>query len=156
MSEGRTPCTHAYTSLASSPFLNIVRHLPFTRYLLTDEQSEAFERMHRMSLKTIFSLKAPYRKCLARASIATLWERREELFRNFAHKAHASQHFGERWFQPEERSRSRWIAKRRGSYPEILPCYKMEKQELDFYKLVVNNCLEDSSDFYIHNQFNDD
>ena len=108
--------------------------IPAFHTLLTDEQSEALERMQRQSLKTIFGWKVPYSSCLEKAGIETLKQRREALFNRFTHKAFESDRYNERWFTPHQRSsyglRKENLVVQKFAYRDRLknaPCYKMRE-----------------------------
>ena len=65
---------------------------------LTQEQSDAMERLQRQSLKVIYGYDTPYSECLERSGIERMSERRDRLFRNFAAKSYESSRFGPKWF----------------------------------------------------------
>ena len=108
--------------------------VPAFHTLLTDEQSEALERMQRQSLKTIFGWKVAYSTCLERAGIETLRQRRETLFNNFTHKAYESDRYNARWFTPHQKSsyalRREDLVVQKFAHRDRLknaPCYKMRE-----------------------------
>ena len=71
---------------------------------LTEEASNAIERLQSASLRTIFGQDLSYGKCLEKAGITTLKERRDSLLQSFAKKAASSERFSDTWFPLNEES----------------------------------------------------
>ena len=71
---------------------------------LTEEQSEALERLQRISLKNIFGLSTSYETCLQLSGLERLDTRRKNLFRNFVKKSYESDRFRGKWYQSHRSS----------------------------------------------------
>ena len=90
--------------------------------------------MQRKTLKTIFGWNVPYRECLEKAGIPSLWQRRETLFRNFTYKEYASEWYANRWFEKQRpvtyglRKTDEVVQKFAGrDRLRNAPCYKMRE-----------------------------
>ena len=66
--------------------------------LLTQEQSDAIERLQLMAMKIIYGHAVSYRTVLATGCINTLRERRQQNFEKFAVKCCANPRFSPTWF----------------------------------------------------------
>lgn len=71
---------------------------------LSEDLSDAFERLQRVALKSIFDLSKSYTECLALSGLQLLSERRTELFLDFAKKTAESPLYGPVWFPQKEKS----------------------------------------------------
>ena len=71
--------------------------------LLTQEDSEALERLQRMALKNIYGIKVPYQKCLELSGLQRLDGRRSEQLLAFAQRAQENSRFSH-WFTRKEAS----------------------------------------------------
>ena len=77
---------------------------PAFHTLMTQEQSDTYERQQRTVMKVIFGIKTPYLECLRIAGIEELAKRRKAQFEHFAPKSYESPVWRNRWFTQKEQS----------------------------------------------------
>ena len=75
--------------------------------LLTEEMTKEIENMQRSALRLIFGNSISYRKCLEKADVPTLQERREKAFRSFAMKNQNHPRLAQKWFAKRHTTQTR-------------------------------------------------
>ena len=94
---------------------------------LTDESSEAFERLQRLALKSIYGLDKSYEHCLEKSGLPRLDHRRAQLFSDFAEKMSLSELFASTWFPLKEKC-----------------SYGLRKQEKYAQDFAASDCLKNA------------
>jgi hypothetical protein len=101
---------------------------------MTEEQSEAVERLQSQSLKIIFGFERSYRSILEETGLDTLKARRESAILRFAKKSMEGRY--KHWFPLNEAGRTRHALRYKEEYAR---CERLRKTPIFHMRRALNN-----------------